>query len=148
MLRWIIDHYESYGDRGIVGSNDATETHLELNSLKFAVKQIYNYVKFRKHEDIDKQAPFFAATGNLTWDNFLVQYHNLIAHGLKLSPDVVTSALIAKVRSVVISWAVIHFSRSRNNIFSMFFLESCARMQQMSGKTKALLASDRAVRDT
>ena len=99
MLRWIIEHFGSYGDRGIVGANDATEAHLDLNSLKFAVKQVYNYVRFRKHEDIDKQGQFYAAFGNLTWESFLVQYQHLIAHRLKLSPDVVTSAVIAKVSS-------------------------------------------------
>ncbi|CAG7717986.1 unnamed protein product [Allacma fusca] len=79
LLQWIVGAFERYGNNGIV----SPEGKVDIKWVDFCVQQIENYIKVRKHEDIDwNSTPYVIVPGN--WSTFLEQHHNISSEGGKL----------------------------------------------------------------
>ena len=93
LLKWVVTGYEKDGESGVM---DPSGRVVSL-AVDFAVRQINNYVRMRRHEDIDWLMP--PAFMGQHWDVFLSQYHTVVVMRGKLIPDGQDSAKVCIVFS-------------------------------------------------
>ncbi|CAG7713007.1 unnamed protein product [Allacma fusca] len=81
LLKWVVSAYEKDGETGVM---DPSSRVVSL-AVDFAVRQVNNYVRMRRHEDIDWLMP--PAFMGQHWDVFLNQYYNVVLMKCKLAPN-------------------------------------------------------------
>ena len=81
LLKWVVSAYETDGEEGVMD----TSSRVTSLAVDFAVRQVNNYVRMRRHEDIDWLMP--PAFMGQHWDVFLSQYYNVVLLKCKLAPN-------------------------------------------------------------
>ncbi|CAG7823213.1 unnamed protein product [Allacma fusca] len=93
LLKWVVGAYERDGDKGVMDYN-ASNNRISSLCVEFAIRQVNNYVRLRRHEDIDWLIqPSYLG---LNWDLFLTQYYSVVLMKTKLSPQDMTDTAKSK----------------------------------------------------
>lgn len=113
MLRLVVERPESQAPNNEECGETATDD-VPVSSVRFALDQCRQYLRFRQHDDIDDKAEALSAAGarsaaavELAWEQLQGHHQQLASGAARLAADASNRKLVESVRSTLVEVAAV-----------------------------------------